>query len=84
MKIIETMIPKNLIANLFLPHFRSLLETKNNNQIFNKFVVWKRQIFLFFNFCLYRVKFYFRGIPNSTEFYKGILLHVIAVRITVP
>ena len=27
---------------------------------------------------------YFKAVPNSIDFYKGIFLHVIPVRITVP
>ena len=34
--------------------------------------------------CLEQVVLYFKAIPNSIEFYKGILLHVIPVRIIVP
>ena len=34
-------------------------------------------------FCLHRVSLYFKAMPNSLDFYKGIFLHVIPVRITV-
>ena len=34
-------------------------------------------------FCLYRVALYFKAMPNSIEFYKGIFLHVIPVLIIV-
>ena len=33
---------------------------------------------------LYRVALYFKAMPNSIGFYKGIFLHVIPVRIIVP
>ena len=35
-------------------------------------------------FCLQQVAVYFKATPNSTDFYKGIFLYVIPVRITVP
>ena len=35
-------------------------------------------------FCLKQVALYFKFMPNSTDFYKGIFLHVIAVRMIVP
>ena len=34
--------------------------------------------------CLERVLFYFKAMPNSAEFYKGVFLHVIPIRIIVP
>ena len=35
-------------------------------------------------FCLKRLALYFKAIPISIDFYKGIFLHVIPVRIIVP
>ena len=35
-------------------------------------------------FCLYRVALYFEPKPNPIDFYKGIFLHVIPVRVIVP
>ena len=35
-------------------------------------------------FCLQRVVLYFKVMPNSIDFYKGIFLHFIPVRIIVP
>ena len=35
-------------------------------------------------FVYMRVAIYFKGMPNSIDFYKRILLHVIPVRIIVP
>ena len=35
-------------------------------------------------FCLQRITLYFKGIPNSEDFDKGIFLHVIPVRIIIP
>ena len=35
-------------------------------------------------FCLWRVALYFKVMPNSIDFYKGVFLHVIPVRIIVP
>ena len=37
----------------------------------------------YFCFCLERVALYFKAIPNSIDFYKGIFLHVITVPIIV-
>ena len=34
--------------------------------------------------CLQRFVLYFKAMPNSIHFYKGIFLHVIPGRITVP
>ena len=33
---------------------------------------------------LQKRELYFKAMPNSTDFYKGIFLHVIPVRIIVP
>ena len=35
-------------------------------------------------FCLLQVALYFKAMPNSIDFYKGIFLHAIPVRIIVP
>ena len=35
-------------------------------------------------FCLQRVALYVKAMPNSTDFYKGIFLHVIPFRIIIP
>ena len=35
-------------------------------------------------FCLLQVALYLKAMPNSIDFYKRILLHVIPVRIVVP
>ena len=35
-------------------------------------------------FCLYRVALYFKDMPNSIDFYKGIFLRVIPVHPIVP
>ena len=35
-------------------------------------------------FCLRRVAFYFKAMPNSIDFYKGIFLLLIPVRFIVP
>ena len=35
-------------------------------------------------FCLWRMALYFKAMPNSIDFYKGIFLHLIPVRIIVP
>ena len=40
MKIIVTIILTNLVTNLLLSLFCPLVETKNNNPIFSKLVVW--------------------------------------------
>ena len=35
-------------------------------------------------FCLKRVKLYFKGMPNSIDFYKRIFLHVIPAYVILP
>ena len=35
-------------------------------------------------FCLWQVALYFKAMPNSIDFYKGIFLHVIPIRIPIP
>ena len=78
MKIIVTIISTNLVANLLFSFFCSRLQTKNKNQVFGKLVVWHREIFLFTE----SVALYFKDMPNSIDFYKGMFLHVIPVHIT--
>ena len=81
MKIILTIILTDLFTNSLLSSFCSFLQTKNKNQVFSNLVVWYRAIFLVF--CLRRVALYFKAMPNSIDFYKGIFLDVIRVRIVV-
>ena len=47
MKIIVTIIPTRLVTNSLLFLFCSFVETKNNNQLSSKLVVWYRETFLF-------------------------------------
>ena len=47
MKIIVTMISTDLITNSFLASFCPSLQTRSKNQVFNKLVVWYREIVLF-------------------------------------
>ena len=48
MRIFGTIIPIDLVTNSLLPSFCLFLQTKNNNQVFIKMVVWQREIFLLF------------------------------------
>ena len=57
--------------------------TTNLRDIF----IWKRERLVtrsIFVFCLYWVALYSKALRNSINFYKGIFLHVIPVRIIVP
>ena len=40
MKIIITIIPTDLVANLFFSFFCPFLQTTNKNLVFSKLVVW--------------------------------------------
>ena len=81
MKMIITIIPTDLVTNsLFSNSFCPFLQTENKNQDLGKLVV-TRNISVF---CLWRVALFFKTMPNSIDFYKGIFLHVFPVRIIVP
>ena len=69
MMIIVAMILTDLVINSLLSSFCSFFQIKNKNQVFSKLVVREQEIFLFF---------------GSIDFYKGIFLYVIPVRIIVP
>ena len=47
MKIIVTIISTDLITNSFSAPFCPSLQTRSKNQVFNKLVVWYREIVLF-------------------------------------
>ena len=64
-----------LVANLFL------LSCKFQKSSFNQVGgLVTRNVFVF---CLSRAELYFKAIPNLTDLYNGIFLHVIPVRIIV-
>ena len=42
MKIIVTIIPTDLVTNLFLSTFCAFLQTKNKTLVFSRLVVWQR------------------------------------------
>ena len=48
MKIILIIIPTSLVTKLLLSLFCPFVETKKQDQIFSKLVIWQREIFLFF------------------------------------
>ena len=78
MKIAVTLIPTDLVTNLLLFYFCPFLQTKKNESGFQQVgAMVTRNISVF---CLKRVTFYFKAMPNSIDFHKGILLHVIPVR----
>ena len=82
MKIIEAIIPKDLVTYLLLSSFCPFLQTKDKNQVFRKLGgLVTRNISVF---CLERVALYFKAMPKSINFYKGIFLHIIPVPIIVP
>ena len=67
----------NLVKNSLLSPFCTFFEFKNKIQIFKVGGLVKTNISAF---CLKRVALYFKAMPNSIYFYKGIFLHVIPVR----
>ena len=80
MKIIVTIIPTDLVTNSLLSSLCSFLQTKNKNQKQNVGRLVTRNIS---DFCLWRVAFYFKAMPNSIDFNKGVFVHVIPVPIIV-
>ena len=82
MKIIVTTILIYLVTNLLLSFFFSFLTNQKQESGFQQVGgLVTRNISIF---CLERVVLYFKAMPNSVDFYKEILLHVIPVRIIVP
>ena len=81
MKIIVTIIPTYLVTNLLLSSFFSFLTNQKQESDFQQVGGLVTEIFVF---CLQRVALYFKAMLNSIDFYKGIFLHVIPVRIIVP
>ena len=81
MRIIGTIIPRNLVANLLSSHF-SLHKNQKQESHFQQVggLVTRKS----FDFCLKRVALYLKGVPNSIDFYKMIFLLVIPYRIIVP
>ena len=72
MKIIVAIIPTNLAANSLLSLFCPAFETINKNLSTSFTKVGGLVTGNVSVFCLYRVKIYFKAIPNSIDFYKGI------------
>ena len=72
-------IPTNLVTSWFLSPPSPFVVTRNKNQIFSKLVIWKRKPF--FIFCSWQVALFFKGMPSSIYFYKGICLHAILARV---
>ena len=81
MKIIVTIILTHLAASLLLSPFLLLTNQKQESGFQKVGGLVMRNISLFY---LERVAFYFKAMPNSKDFYKGISLHIIPVRIIVP
>ena len=81
MKIILTIIPTDLVTNSLLSSF--CLSYKPKTRIRFSAIWWSgsENVSVFF---LKRVALHFTAMPNSTDFYKGIFLHIIPVRIIVP
>ena len=76
------MIPTKFLRNLLLPLASpSFVEINVKNQIFSKVgCLVTRNVSAS---CLKRAVLYFKVMSNSMDFYKGIFLHVIPVRIIV-
>ena len=79
MKIIVTIIPKDLVTHLLFLSFLTNQKQESGSQQVGGLVTKNISVF-----CLLRVAQYFKTMPNSIDFYKGIFLHVIPVRIIVP
>ena len=71
MKIIVTVIPTDLVTNLLKARIWFSPSWWSGNKNISVF-------------CLQWVQLYFKVMPNSRDFYKGIFLHVVPVRIIVP
>ena len=79
MRVTLVIIPTNLVRNsLFFPLF-SLHKNQKQEIIFRK--VWGLVTKNISILCLWQVVLYFKRMPNLIDFYKGILLHDIPVRI---
>ena len=72
----RTIIPTYLVTKSLLYSFCPFLQTENKK-------VGGLSTRNISAFCLYQDALYSKAIPNSIEFYKGIFLHVILVRIIV-
>ena len=81
MKIIVTIIPTDLVTNLLYPLF--VLSYKPKTRILFSESWWSGNEKYFF-FLFIASPLYLKAMPNSIDFYKGIFLHVIPVRIIVP
>ena len=81
MKIIVTIIPTDLVTNLFLSVFLLFLTNQKQESGFHQVGgLVKRNISVF---CLQQVALYFKAMLNSIDFYKGIFRHVNPVHIIV-
>ena len=83
MRVTATIISTDLVTNSLLSSFCPFLQTKHKHHVFSKLVIWQQEMFLVFVYSESRST----SKPwqmNSIDFYKGILLHVILVRIIVP
>ena len=78
---IVTIISTNVVKFTFIPLCPFVETKKKNESNFQQVggLVTRNS----FAFCLERVARYFKGMPNSIEFYKRIFLHVIPACILV-
>ena len=80
-KIVVTIILSDLVTNSLLLSFCPFLQTKkpeSGAQQVGGLVTRNTSVF-----CLKGVALYFKAMPNSIDFYKGIFLHGIPVRVIV-
>ena len=82
MKVIVTIIPTYLVTNLLLSSFFHFLQTKTKIWFSASWCSGNEKYFCFL-FITSRTLLQ-RAMPNSIDFYEGIFLHVIPVRIIVP
>ena len=82
MKIIVTITLTDLVKSSLLSSFCPFLANQKQESGFQQVGgLVTRNISVF---CLYRVGLYFKAMSNSIDFYIGIFLHVIPVRVIVP
>ena len=75
---IVTMIPTDLVTHVLLSSFCPFLQTKKRIRFSASWWSGNEKYFCVLFFALY-----FKAMRNSTDFYKGIFLHIIPVCIIV-
>ena len=82
MKIIATIIPKDLVTNSLFPLFGLSYKPKKRIKFSANWWSGDEKYFCFFVCSESRSTS--KAMPNSIDFYKGIFLHIVPLRIIVP